>query len=124
MSNTSGVGFVKRTKKINAKKDEIISNDLIDLALIQCQLCGLKKASIKRLSSHLRDKHKLLFTSYKEQFGQPTYETSKVFHECCLCGERVLFDLDTISFHLRMKHWEVSAKEYNQTFFCRYREPK
>ena len=104
MTNCSGLGFVIRAR-ITEPGGHLVSNDLVDLAETQCQLCGLV-VGMQAVHDHVRKVHQLLFRLYRKEFGCPAV-MEPILHRCGLCGDRIMFHRSSIAAHLRIKHKEM-----------------
>ena len=101
------------------EKDEdgyLISNDLADYMLVECQICNLHKP-MTQLRSHTKAAHGITITEYKSQFGSELEPVEPVYHRCGICSQIIFLDSDAVAVHLKSGgHPRITHKDYNDTF--------
>jgi hypothetical protein len=100
-------------KKSRSNKGVLISNDLADYTLAECQVCGVQKP-LHGLRAHTQSQHNMSITEYKQNFGTDLKLVERVFHKCGICGEKILHDSDSIATHLKRPGHNISHKNYNK----------
>ena len=98
-------------KRTRNTKGVLISNDLADYVLVECQICGLHKP-MTFLRGHTKSAHNMTITEYKEKFGANLEIVEKVLHRCGICQDLILLDSDRIAHHLKKPGHNISHKNY------------
>ena len=94
----------------------LISNDLADYMLVECQICNLHKP-MTQLRSHTKAAHGITITEYKAQFGSDLEPVEPVYHRCGVCSQIIFLDSDAVAVHLKSGgHPRITHKDYNDTF--------
>ena len=93
---------LKKMKKIAPRKAQETSNK------VTCRICD-KKIIVASMSSHTRVVHCLTLREYKSIYGE-------IYHQCEVCGERVIQDIIELKLHLKMKNHGLTFKDYNTKF--------
>ena len=94
----------------------LISNDLADYMLVECQICNLQKP-MTQLRSHTKAAHGITITEYKAQFGSDLEPVEPVYHRCSICSQIIFLDSDAVAVHLKSGgHPRITHKDYNDTF--------
>ena len=81
--NCYNTGYIERVQD----RDEyghLISNDIADYMLVECQICSLHTPQT-RLRSHTKSAHGITITEYKAQFGVPD-PVEPVYHRYSQLG--------------------------------------
>ena len=108
-------GYLERVQE----RDEdgyLISNDLADYMLVECQICNLQKP-MTQLRSHTKAAHGITITEYKAQFGSDLEPVEPVYHRCGVCSQIIFLDSDAVATHLKSGgHPRITHKDYNDTF--------
>ena len=67
---------------------------------------------VSGMRKHIRSRHQMTLTQYKELYGNPSMQIIQlIFHMCAFCEKSVLLDTDTMSKHLKKIH-KTSYREY------------
>ena len=93
----------------------LISNDIADYTLVECQVCQ-SYVTMTGLRSHTRRVHTLTITEYKSLYGSYLTPVENNYHQCGICGNLVLLDSDNIAKHLKIKGHDITHKKYNETY--------
>ena len=67
--NCYNTGYIERVQDRD-ENGHLISNDIADYMLVECQICSLHTPQT-RLRSHTKSAHGITITEYKAQFGVP-----------------------------------------------------
>ena len=121
--NCYGTGTLKRIQEI-AEDGNLISNDLADYTLVECQICNLQ-LPMTRLRSHTKAVHNVPITEYKAMFGSSLTPVAVVWHRCGVCRQLVMLDSDHVAVHLKSGgHPRITHKDYNEAFMVDTRTTK
>ena len=112
---------VERKRSRNSK-GVLISNDLADYIMVECQICGLHKP-MTFLRGHTKSAHGMTITEYKEKFGADLEMVEKVLHRCGICEDLILLDSDHIAYHLKKPGHNITHKNYAAKYTVHTRNP-
>ena len=116
-------GTLERIQEI-AEDGNLISNDLADYTLVECNICNLH-LPMTRLRSHTKGVHKVPITEYKAMFGPDLTPLAVVWHRCGICQKLLMLDSDHVAVHLKSGgHPRITHKDYNEAFMVDTRTSK
>ena len=102
-------------KRTRNSKGVLISNDLADYTLVECQICGVHK-QMTCLRGHTQSAHNMTITEYKDKFGADLDVVEKVLHRCGICEDLIVLDSDHIAKHLKKPGHNITHKNYNAKY--------
>ena len=116
-------GTLERIQEI-AEDGNLISNDLADYTLVECNICNVH-LPMTRLRSHTKGVHKVTITEYKAMFGPDLTPLAVVWHRCGICQKLLMLDSDHVAVHLKSGgHPRITHKDYNEAFMVDTRTSK
>ena len=110
MTRKDNEGEKSLTKK-SSKEVRAMSNDPTKSCKTFCCCCD-QVITLSGLRKHVKSRHQITLTEYKELYGEPRKQIIQlVFHKCAFCQKSILLDTDSLSKHLRKAH-QRSYKDY------------